>query len=223
MNAIPTKGRPSKTREAAAADLAKGTWEGTEALVLTLANESTHARGFRPLRAAVLAAIRDIKPVSGEEPIYMTATEFTAWRVTAKAVALAREDGNYLDRIDISDFQARKYAREGAPKIIALACAHYLLGLPLPIQPDDPRAFEEWFRPRFGGTERVAEWMQVSAAWLGNRMNGFEILKGQRIERVPSVSLIRALDWLSIVGPVCPYGEKTPLVLWPGQDLSEGY
>lgn len=216
------KGKRSQSLDQALAIVARETWDGTAPMLETLAYESKHMHAWRPVRAAVVAAMRDLQePQDG--PV-MSGAEFETWRAEAKLLAKAREDGNPYDRIGISAYQAREFGKNGAPKMIALACAHYLLGRPLPIPSGDPRALDEWYTPRFGGVERVGEWLGVSGNWMTVRMRGFEMVRGERVERKPEAHLIRALDWLANVGPIVPYGARRgPLAIWPGQDLEEGY
>jgi hypothetical protein len=215
-------GRRSQALDRALAGVAAGTWDGTAEILEVIAYESKHVHAWRPVRAAALAAMRDLVEPEGEG--IMSPEEFARWRSEAKVLARARGDGNIHDRMGISPWTARQYEQKGAPKLIALACAHYLLGRPLPIPSGDSRALEDWFTPRFGGVQRVADWLGVSRDWLTARLKGWEMVKGERVERYPEANLIRALDWMYNVGPICPYGaRREALAIWPGQDLDEGY
>jgi hypothetical protein len=215
-----TPARRTLTREEAAAQLAHGTWDGTLDLLTALAYESMHAFGWRPRRAAILYAEQDIG--AAEDRVFMSGPEFAAWRTDAKALAKARgHDRDVAGAVlGLSAFQARSLSEKGASKAVALACAHYLFGLELPIAAEDPRLFEEWYRPRFGGTERVADWLQVNPNWLSARLRGFEVIKDERVERLPPAYLIRACDWLWRVGPFCPYGDRKAIPLWTGHDVT---
>jgi hypothetical protein len=209
-------GRRSKNRDELADQLCTGTWAGTADLVRRLVYSSMHAYGYRPDRAALLYALHDC---NSETRMWMSPEQFQAWRKEARAIAKVRGTGKPEDEIGISLWSARHYSANGAPKTIALACAHYLHGHDLPVPANDWRALDPWYRARFGSTERVAEWLQISATTLSDRLRGFSLVKGEREPREPEAYLIRALDWLWRFGPFCPYGEKRPLELWPGQDL----
>lgn len=216
------RGKRNQKVENAIDAACKGAWEGTRDIVEVIVNESRQLHAWRPVRAAALMAIRDIE-AAGEDRIVMSAEEFKAWRKTALAVARERGEGNYLERVGLSGFQARGYSEKGATKMVGLACAHFLMGLPMPIEPGDARAFDGWYTPRFGAVDRVATWLGVSTPYLTARLKGFEVLKGVRYAREPEIYLIRALDWLWSVGPVCPYGRKADLQIWPGQDVGDDY
>lgn len=211
--------RLTMTREQAAAELARGTWDGTEELLLSITYESMHAFGWRPRRTAALYAEADLG-VDGDRT-FMSGAEFAAWEENAKALAKVRGEDRKVAQavLGISRFQARDYAENGASKIIAVACAHYLFGLPMPIAAEDPRAFDAWYRPRFGGTERVGQWLQVNPDWIGARLRGFEVIKDSRHTRLPPAHLIRACDWLWRIGPFCPYGDRKAVPLWTGHDI----
>lgn len=215
---VAVRGKPNRSRQEAAAEIAKGAWQGTAEIVEAIAAERRYQFGWRPLSAAIVCAVRDLeaKPVwSGEA--------FRAWEAEAKLLCKARGDGKLGERMGLTKLQLRHCRADGADKPIALACAHYTLGLPMPVPAEDVRAFDDWFRPRFGGVERPSEWLGVGNEWLAVRLRGYQLIGGERVPRAPAAWLIRALDWMFTVGPITPYGEKPPAPYWPGQDLDEGY
>lgn len=215
----PLTGRKSLSMEVAAAEVARGAWEGTADLVEAVAAESRYAHGWRPLRAALVRAVADLESGGGQ---VWDGARFTAWEAEAKLIAKARGDGKLSERLGLSPLQWRKARKDGLDKARALACLHYSLGLPMPIPAEDTRAFDEWYRPRFGGVDRVADWLGVSKDWLGDRLRGYELVGAKRSDRLPPAWLIRALDWLFTVGPITPF--ETPFApYWPGQSLEEDY
>ncbi len=194
----------------------KGTWAGTDQLVDDLIDDSKHVFGWRASRAALLAG-RNI-----QDRVWMTTDQFNDWRAIAKKAAKLRGDpaprAPELEAIGVNYDQAARLAKGMAVRsTIALACAHYLAGFQLPIPADDPEAFAAWFEPRFGGADQVNRWLQLTPGWISARLQGFETVKGERSERTPPAHLIRALDWIITVGPVCPYGEIPPVEIYPGQ------
>lgn len=204
-----------------------GTYEGTADLVEILIAESKFAYGWRPVRAAILYALRDMRPDdSDDDTVYLTPEQFQTWLAEAKALAKARGDGlKPADVLGLTAFQIRamasgyggKEATGVRSKAIALACAHYAAGMPLPIPAGDAAALDAWFRPRFGGVDRVVQWLGMSKKTLSDRLRGYSLRGEERVTREPEAYLIRALDWLHVVGPVCPYGPKPPVDIWPGQ------
>jgi hypothetical protein len=215
------QGRTLRARADAVAEACSGSWGGTAEAVDKLIHESMHVYGWRPARAALLYALADLaRPVDygEEEPMWMSGPEFARWRAEIKLVAKARKQAmKAQDFLGVSDFQVRLMEKTGAPKWIALACAHALFGHDLPVPADDVDAFREWYDARFRAVDRVAAWLGVGHKWLSCRMSGFEMVGGQRAERSPSAGLIRACDWLWRMGPYCPYGPLPPVELWPGQ------
>jgi hypothetical protein len=198
-----------------------GTYAGTDKLVTSLIEESKHAHGWRPLRAGILYAQRETAQRNSDaDVIYMTGEQFTSWVAEAKALAKARGDGlKPSDVLGVSTLVIKGMKDRGVTsKPIALACAHYSVGLPMPIEAGSSRALDDWYRPRFGGTERVAEWLQIAAKTLSNRLRGFELRGGDvRVDREPEAYWVRALDWIHTVGPFCPFGPKPAVDIWPGQ------
>lgn len=221
------EGRVLRGRREAAAEAAEGCWEGTADLVEAFTLESRHVYGWRPLRAALLLAREDAERAAiSDQKGGMSGPEFAAWMKEAKAVLKVRglaHGSSYTaveEALGIGPDTRRSFARNGAPKLVALACAHVLFGFALPVPPEDPEAFDAWYRPRFMTAASVADWLQVDGGWIGARLSGFETLKGERVERLPPAYLIRALDWLWRMGPVSPYGQKAAVPIWPGQDVA---
>lgn len=201
-----------------------GTYEGTSDLVEILIAESKFAFGWRPARAGLLYALRDCNLPS--DTVYMTPERFAAWVDEAKLVSGARGSKMKPSEIlGLSNHQIRAMAvgHRDVPatgvtsKMIALACAHYSMGLELPVPAGDARALDEWFRLRFGGTDRVVQWLGITAKTLSDRLRGYGIRGNKRYERQPEAFVIRALDWLYTVGPICPFGPKPAVDIWPGQ------
>ena len=197
-----------------------GTYEGTAALVDILIEESKHAYGWRPLRAGLLYALREVAPNDDDDAtIYLTPAEFTRWVAEAKALSKARGDGLLPSAIlGVSTLVIKTLKTKGVTsKPIALACAHYSMGLAMPVPAGDARQLDLWFRPRFGGTDRVSRWLHTAPKTLMHRLRGYEVRGDDRIDRHPEAYWVRALDWLATVGPICPYGPKAPVDIWPGQ------
>jgi hypothetical protein len=201
------------------AELDKGAWPGTADLLEQIAAESRFAYTWKPMRAALLIAARDLQPHEG--PIW-SGDRFAQWEAEAKLLAKARGDGRPRDRLGFTADQARKMRAEGVEKVRVLACAHYTLGLPQPVPAGDVRTFEDWFYPRFKSANAVAPWLGVSVPFLNDRLRGFATKGADRTPREPEAWLIRALDWVATVGPLMPYPDKPSPAVWPDQDLDEG-
>jgi len=86
-----------------------GTYEGTADLVEILIAESKFAYGWRPVRAAILYALRDMRPDdSDDDTVYLTPEQFQTWLAEAKALAKARGDGlKPADVLGLTAFQIR--------------------------------------------------------------------------------------------------------------------
>lgn len=209
--------RLSEAREDALAVLVDGSWTGTEGLVRQIMDESRHAEGWRPGRAALMTAALDAPPIDGP---YLTPEQFADWKVMAKALAKAKGWEKPEPALGLTPQQLRLLRARGVTsKAQALAMAHYLCGLPMPVPAGDSDALQAWYRPRFGGTERVAAWLDMDDRVLADRLRGFSLQKQGRTPRPPEPWLVRALAWLWRMGPYCPYGPKAPITgVWPSQE-----
>lgn len=209
-----------------------GTYEGTGDLVEILIAESKHAYGWRPGRAGLLYALRESRlSAADDDTVYMTPERFETWLKEAKAISKARGDGltvNEILGLTTRQIKAMKSGLNNRPargvtsRAIALACAHYTMGLEMPVPAEDWRALDAWYRPRFGGTDRVIRWMRVNEKTLADRLRGYSLRGEERVAMEPEAYWVRALDWLYTVGPVCPYGEKPAVDIWPGQAAALG-
>ena len=208
--------------------LTDGTWTGTEEAVASLVQDSMHKHGWRPVRAACLLTLAEI---NDRDRVWMTPEEFAAWVKVAKAVAKSRKEPTNAAQHDLGLTAGRVYdlqRRERVElrglkisKVEALACAHYAMGLLKPVPTGDADALQAWFMPRFGNVTHAASFLDVTDAWLGNRLRGWSLVRGQRKTVLPEGYLIRALDWLYRVGPICPYGDRPTVDLWPGQEAPQ--
>lgn len=202
-----------------------GTYEGTGDLVEMIIAESKNVYGWRPGRAALIHAIRDLRH---PEAPYLTPDQFRVWVDEAKALIRARKL-DFSSPRHVLGLTPEQYRRITSGKAgieatgvrsrpIALACAHFQMGLPMPVEPDDHRALSAWFDACFSSSERVAEWMGVDSRTLSNRLRGYSLSGDTRQKQKVEAYWVRALSWLQIMGPVVPYGPKTPTPLWPGQN-----
>lgn len=205
--------------------LTDGTWTGTEDAVAALVQDSMHKHGWRPVRAATLLTMAELNQ---RGRVWMTPEEFKTWVGVAKAVTKQRKEPLAVAQHDLGLTAGRVYdlqrpdrvALRGLKisKVEALACAHYAMGLPRPVEPGNAEALMEWFAPRFGAVVNVAAFLDVTDAWLGARLRGWMLTRGERRDAPPEGFLVRALDWVYRVGPVCPYGDRPSVDLWPGQE-----
>ncbi|AKU43505.1 hypothetical protein CPT_Sansa101 [Caulobacter phage Sansa] len=204
--------------------LCHGTWSGTDALVASLVLESRGAPAWRPVRAAVVAATSDV-----ENRIWMTPEEFADWVQGAKALAMRLGRGTthpYQD-LQIAPLRVKKLknpklmAAEGLiiKKGEALACAHYLMNFPKPVDNGDVEGFADWFDRRLKSVNLIAPYLNMGADTLGSRLRGYDVVRDQRVERKPEGWLIRALDWIDRMGPICPYGPRPAPPIFPGQKV----
>jgi hypothetical protein len=170
------------------------------------------ARGWR--RDLALTAMGD-----PAERIWMTREQFEAWwarcnagprklRLDASEVGISREMA-----------RARIEGRQRVRKIEALAIAHHALGFPMPIEAGSVRAFNDWFMPRFVTREPLNDWLDLGPGTLGLYLQGYTIKQGKRWDRIPDACMIRAVDWVYRVGPVCPW---TPpgVAVFDGQEIA---
>lgn len=206
--------------------LTSGTWEGTDVLVAQIVNESRHSQGWRPVRAAGMLALADQRAT---DRVWMTTEEFTAWWNNAKALAKRMRWSTTHAQTDLEMAPSRmiqlknpaKVAEKNlrVSKVEALACAHYALVLPKPVANGDHQALAAWFESRFLAVGRVAAYLDMRTETLTARLKGWDLIRGERVPRPPEGSLIRALDWIHRMGPVCPYGERPPALVFPKQDV----
>lgn len=204
-------------RQAAVKKAAEGCWEGTDKLIAVLVEESRHKGAWRASRAAVL---RSLDPFDG---VHMTPAEFSTWRKQARA--LAKITGRDETPVQDLGMHPKRFAELGSQERFrnrnmrvsrdeAMACAHYLTGLPKPCTVEELPA---WFWPRFGSFATVAPFLSLDARTVAARINGYMIVNDERRIVTPDGSFLRALDWLWRFGPVHPYGERHSVPLWPGQ------
>ena len=214
----------SAVRLKALETLCAGTWDGTDYMVGELVRQSQKKHGWKPARAAMAHGLE----ASSSDRVWMTPEEFVTWIGVAKARASRLKLGVGHPRKDLGITDGRMYdlmrpermAQRGLKvrKAEALACAHYALGLPKPVENGDTEAFSAWFQPRFGTQQRITEFLGVKAEWIRERLRGWGVnTEGRRVERKVEGYAIRALDWVWHNGPVCPYGERAPVQVWPGQ------
>lgn len=193
----------------------RGTYAGTAEMAQILLDESKHAGAWRPIRAAVALSLE-----RRSRSAWMTVEELADWTVQAAVrgkVSSPRIKPH--DAIGLSRPQLARRLRgvQRITKAEALACGHYLPGFPLPVAGPEPELLAEWFYPRFGGTERIGTWLEIQPSRVADRLRGYDVREGVRIPRAPEVWLMRALDWVSRMGPVCPYGASAAQPVWPGQ------
>jgi hypothetical protein len=191
-------------------------YPGAVELVLTVIDESKAVDSWRPLRAAAAA----LEP--GEAPIWMTAEQFTRWYLGEMALERKLKTGRKPS--DVLGIQATARASylngsRAIPKIIALACAHISASLPLPIEAGDSAKFSFWFTPRFGSPTAINDFLDLGKEHISNRVRGYRVVDDERRPRLPEEALIRALDWVYRFGPCCPFGDRPPPAVFPGQSL----
>lgn len=193
----------------------RGTYAGTAELVRVLLDESKHAGAWRPTRAAVSLSLERRGRFA-----WMTNVELADWTVQAAVrgkVCTPRIKPHEAIGLSRPQLARRLRGLQRVTKAEALACGHYLLGFPLPVSASDPELFAEWFYPRFGGTERIGTWLEIQPSRISDRLRGYDVREGLHAPRAPEVWLMRALDWVSRMGPVCPYGAPAAQPVWPGQ------
>lgn len=185
------------------------------AIAAIKAENSTAWPGWRRVSAAALLALAD----DGDR-VWMTTEEFVAWR------AFMGISGARHTRIRVREMIGMAHTRlktvmDGGRinRVESLACAHSLFGLTLPIEEGDSEAFAGWFPARFGAQTPIARYLRFPNNHIGDRIRGYVVKDGKRIPRAPEVDLIRALDWVDVMGPWSPYGEKPVVKAWPGQEV----
>ena len=188
---------------------AQGRWSDAETLLGRLAYESARQWSWRPARAGMLVGIQE------GPAVWMTVAEFEAWRARFKLRGAKLFEVTSIGRHRLASIRERG---EPISRVEALACAHYALGLDQPVASGDVEAFAAWAAPRFGAFEALGAWLQVRGDWITDRMRGYDLRGGKRIERTPEGSLIRAMDYVWRVGPSCPYGDRPAARYWPNQD-----
>jgi len=202
--------------------LCAGTWEGTEEVTARLVRESMHNGSWRPIRAAALLTAHDAE----RDRVWMTAEEFRVWLDRQRKLATRLKLAHPLEDLEMSRNRAKDLQTDAAQKrrgtrvskVEALACAHLALGLPKPLENGDTDAFYAYFMARFGVVGRVAEFLHINPENFTDRLRGWSIVRGERVARPVEGYFIRALDWLWSVGPLCPYGVRPPVALWPSQE-----
>lgn len=194
-----------------------GTFTGTQPLIEALVENSTHAPAWRPVRAAAALGLAAQDPPAGH--VWMTPAEFAAF-IERHFPVRSNRAGRLQSELGIARSRRHAILEDGAPvgKAEALACAHYALGLPLPIPPGDTTAFAGWIEPRFGLVSALTAALDVAPRYITSRLKGYEVTSRGRRERLPDAGLIRALDWVWRVGPISPYGRRLPAAAFPGQD-----
>lgn len=216
-------GRIGTQRVAPLQILTAGTWEGTEEAVASLVQESMHKHGWKPVRAGALLNLADLN----RKGVWMTPEEFKTWIGIAKALAKQRKEPIAVAQHDLGLTKGRIYDLQRPERVAlrglkiskmeALACAHYVMGFDHPVPPGDADALSAWFEPRFGNVTNAAAFLDVTDSWLGARLRGWMLSRGNRKVTLPEGFLVRALDWVWRVGPICPYGDRPSVDIWPGQ------
>lgn len=209
MKASKRTGRP---RAPAMDRLTANTYVGTREVVDALIKDSSwHPPAWRPVRAAAARAL-GLREAEGH--IWMTAEEFGRWLETYTP----GKRGEPLRQVGIARSRRAAILDERMPikAIEALAIAHYRAGLPVPCELA-PEAFEAWFTPRFGYAAAVANVLGVNGRLITEQMRGFAVTSAGRAQRLPDITLVRALDWVWRVGPISPYGATPPGAAYPGQ------
>lgn len=208
----------SPTRQAAVAHAAAGCWPGTNELIGALVQESRHKGAWKPHRAALINALASV----GE--VHMTAEQFGVWKKQARALGKingtkqrAVEDLGMNERrfSELSSAARQKVKGIAVSRIEALACAHYLMNLPKPCEPEGLR---DWFWPRFGAYASVAAFFDLKPEAFASYINGYVIEDGVKHEVVPTGAFLRALDWVWRFGPTNPYGTRKAVQFWPDQE-----
>lgn len=207
-----SRGRP---RKPAILTVVKGAHPGTAELIEALVRESIYGPHWRPIRSAAVMAMA--VSAAGDH-VWMTTAEFDAW----KAMHFPdRRRGATSGLMRVLDMGKGRLAsiRAGSPvkKWEALACAHYALGLPLPIESGNPEVFARWIVETFGATVSIAGAAGLAKDRIADRMSGRELCRGVSVKREPEEAMIRALDWIRRVGPFSPYGQRAQAEAFPGQ------
>jgi hypothetical protein len=192
------------------AKLTKDSWQGTAAMIEKVMAESSHARRWTPTRSAVLAT------TVANRVLWMTPAQFNDFLLAQDFLAKKKGTPKPVDALGLKAVKM-DYLRgaRAVTKVHALAMAHFAAGLPMPIEPENTEAFDQWFTERFGQAAPVTAFLDVSQSYITDRLRGFDITTKGRAVRLPSAALIRALDWVLRFGPFCPYGEPVELFTFP--------
>lgn len=210
--------RPQKSRASLLATVTVGLYQDAARILEAVMQESKFVFAWRPVRAAALRVMADL-----EQPdrIWMTQEEFARWVKDQDTMARRRKLGEKpLESVGISPYIKMQILRgnRAISKVEALAMAHYAHYRPVPIPAGDSDAFSDWMASSFGAVEAVTSWLGLRADYMTDRMRGFDIVQGKRQERLPDVTLIRALDWVLTMGPFCPYGQPSAVDFFPKGD-----
>lgn len=133
------------------------------------------------------------------ERIWMTPADFERFREQARVFRTqANSEADMRAALGLHPATVRILA-SGArpiPKILALACAHYLFAWPVPFDLENPSAGREWLYRNFRSAEEAAALVGMRAQLLRTYFKaGFPI------------EVARALDWAKNAGDFCPFGE----------------
>lgn len=209
--------RPNRARAVILREMAAGLYPDASGLIDTIVSESRGPTAWRPARAAALRI-----QAEAEGRVWMTVEEFELWITTQTLLTrkLKRAE-KPMEAVGLSPYLKITLLRGKRPvaKTEALAMAHYAAGRPLPCPVGDSEAFDAWFTPRFGAVDAVASWLGLRGEYISDRRRGYDIALGERKERLPDATLLRALDWVWTYGPWCPYGEQVTPAIFPNQDL----
>lgn len=196
------------TREQRLNDLLKGatagTWAGTKDLIGAMIEESKFAIGWRPMRAAALLVQAEMQP-----RIWMAPEEFARWRKMVKIYrTVPNSEADLRTAMGWTTERMTKYESGDAPipKVVALACAHYLHDLPFPEICRTPEGFDVWVEREFSNAARITDFLDVSKRTMVH----------YRTVGAPG-DLVRAMDWTLKMGGLCPFGAHHLVTTWPGQ------
>lgn len=204
------------TRDEALSVLTDKTYPGTDELVERLVAESKNHPAWRAVRAAAVRALHDTQ----QPRVWMTKAEFADWITVQNIVVRRRKEPlKPLEAVSIASSRKGKILRGEAAvsKVEALACAHFALRLPMPVAPGDVAGFNDWTDATFGAVAHIETWLELNRAHIGDRMRGYDIVKGEQRPRAPDAGLIRAMDWTARMGTACPYGVQPKVAVFPGQ------
>lgn len=218
MNHLNALALPRQTEIARAA---KGCWSDTSELIGAVVYESRNQGVWRPVRAAML---REMAPMP---KVHMTAEQFGLWKKQARAlVRITGRTETPQEDLQMSRQRFNQLSSEKTSKMRkifirrheAMACAHYLLNLPKPCEPENVSA---WFWDRFNGFASVAPVLDMDIVTFSSRINGYEIVNGVKRPVVADGAFLRALDWVWRFGSMNPYGHREPVSYWADQPLIE--
>lgn len=170
--------------------------------------------GWRPVTAAALLTLDE------HDRVWMTTEEFIRWREQMGISGSRHTLVKILDLLNMGRLRLNTIMDGGKiSRVESLACAHALFGLQAPVQPGDSEAFASWIAARFGATGPVAAYLRYPSTGIGDRIKGFKVTGAKRSPRAPEIDLIRALDWVDVMGPWSPYGDKPRGKVWAGQEV----